>query len=216
MTPETGVLIAEDHPIFRKGLREIIESEPGLKVIAEAENGERALELIRDRRPQVAVLDVEMPRKDGLAVAREVRTLGLEVALIILTMHKNERFFNAAMDAGVQGYVLKDSISSEIVAAIKAVASGHSYVTPALSDYLLSRGRASALAGEGSPLSSLTRAERRVLRLVADYKSSKEIAENLFIGVRAVDRRRANIAARLELSDPHALLRFALEHKAAF
>jgi DNA-binding NarL/FixJ family response regulator len=216
MTPETGVLIAEDHPIFRKGLREIIESEPGLKVIAEAENGERALELIRDRRPQVAVLDVEMPRKDGLAVAREVRSLGLEVALIILTMHKNERFFNAAMDAGVQGYVLKDSISSEIVAAIKAVASGHSYVTPALSDYLLSRGRASALAGEVSPLSSLTQAERRVLRLVADYKTSKEIAENLFISVRTVDRHRANIAARLELSGPHALLQFALEHKAAF
>jgi DNA-binding NarL/FixJ family response regulator len=172
------------------------------------------LELIRGCRPQVAVLDVDMPRKDGLAVAGEVRSLRLDIALIILTMHKNERFFNAALDAGVQGYVLKESISSEIVAAIKAVAAGHSYVTPALTDFLLSRRRAGAL-GEGSPLSSLTQSERRVLRLVADYKTSKEIGEDLFISARTVDRHRANIAAKLELSGAHALLQFAIEHKAA-
>jgi DNA-binding NarL/FixJ family response regulator len=215
MASEIAVLIADDHPIFRKGLREIIESEPGLKVIAEAGNGEQAVELIRDRRPKVAVLDVEMPRKDGLAVAAEVRSMRLEVALIILTMHKNERFFNVAMDAGVQGYALKDSISSEIVAAIKAVAAGHCYVTPALSDYLLYRSRASASARGGSPLASLTQAEARILRLVADYKTSKEIADTLFISIRTVDRHRANMAARLELSGAHALLQFALEHKSA-
>jgi DNA-binding NarL/FixJ family response regulator len=215
MRPEIEVLIAEDHPIFRKGLRQIVESEPGLKVVGEAENGERALELIRTCRPQVAVLDVEMPRKDGLAVAGDVRSLRLEVALIILTMHKNERFFNAAMDAGVRGYVLKESITSEIVAAIKAVAAGHAYITPALSDCLLSRNRVSAPAGAGSRLSSLTQAEMRVLRLVAGYKTSKEIAEDLFLSVRTVDRHRANIGAKLELSGPHALLQFALEHKAA-
>jgi DNA-binding NarL/FixJ family response regulator len=215
MALDIEVLIAEDHPIFRKGLRQIIESEPGLKVIAEAEDGERALELIQTCHPQVAVLDVDMPRKDGLVLAGDVRSLRLDVALIFLTMHKNERFFNAALDAGVKGYVLKDCASNEIVEGIRAVAAGRAYVTPVLTDYLLNRRRASALADEGSPLASLTPAERGVLRLVADYKTSKEIAENLFISIRTVERHRANIAAKLELTGSHALLQFALEHKPA-
>jgi DNA-binding NarL/FixJ family response regulator len=215
MEPEIRVLIAEDHPIFRNGLRQIIEAEPSLKVVAEAEDGEQALELIRTRHPQVAVLDVDMPRKDGFSVAREVHSLGLEVALIFLTMHKNERFFNAAMDSGVKGYVLKDCASAEIVGGIRAVAAGRAYVTPLLTDYLLNRRRASLLADQDMPLASLTPAERSVLRLVAEYKTSKEIAEGLFISVRTVERHRANIGAKLNLSGGHALLQFALEHKAA-
>lgn len=215
MASEIHVLIAEDHPIFRKGLREIIESEPGLKVVAEAGDGERALELMRTCHPQVAVLDVDMPRKNGLEVARDVRSLRLDVALVFLTMHKNERFFNAALDAGVKGYVLKDCASAEIVEGIRAVAAGRAYVTPVLTDYLLNRRRAGASANEGTPLASLTTAERSVLRLVADYKTSKEIAEELFISVRTVERHRANIAAKLEIAGSHALLQFALEHKAA-
>ncbi|HUE03824.1 MAG TPA: response regulator transcription factor [Bryobacteraceae bacterium] len=215
MAAEIEVLIAEDHPIFRKGLRQIVEGEAGLKVIAEAEDGIQALELIRTCRPQVAVLDVDMPGKDGLAVAQEVRLLRLDVALILLTMHKNERFFNAAMDCGVKGYVLKDCASAEIVEGIRAVAAGRAYVTPLLTDYLLNRRRAAELADQGTPLGALTAAERSVLRLVAEYKTSKEIAEELFISVRTVDRHRANIATKLDLSGAHALLQFALEHKAA-
>jgi DNA-binding NarL/FixJ family response regulator len=215
MEPEIAVLIAEDHPIFRKGLRQIIEAEPGLKVVAEAEDGGRALELIRAHSPQVAVLDVDMPVKDGLAVAEEVRSLRLDVALIFLTMHNNERFFNAALDCGVKGYVLKDCASAEIVKGIRAVAAGHAYVTPQLTDYLLNRGRASQLAAQNTPIASLTPAERSVLRLVADYKTSKEIAADLFISVRTVDRHRANIVSKLDLSGAHALLQFALENKSA-
>jgi DNA-binding NarL/FixJ family response regulator len=192
-----------------------VEGEAGLKVIAEAEDGIQALELIRTCRPQVAVLDVDMPGKDGLAVAQEVRLLRLDVALILLTMHKNERFFNAAMDCGVKGYVLKDCASAEIVEGIRAVAAGRAYVTPLLTDYLLNRRRAAELADQGTPLGALTAAERSVLRLVAEYKTSKEIAEELFISVRTVDRHRANIATKLDLSGAHALLQFALEHKAA-
>jgi DNA-binding NarL/FixJ family response regulator len=209
------VLIAEDHPIFRKGLRQIIEAEPGLKVVAEAEDGVRALELIRTCSPQVAVLDVDMPGKDGLAVAQEVKSLRLDVALIFLTMHKNERFFNAALDCGVKGYVLKDCASAEIVNGIRAVAAGRAYVTPVLTDYLLNRRRASLLTERDTPMASLTPAERSVLGLVAEYKTSKEIADALFISVRTVDRHRANIAAKLSLSGSHALLQFALEHKGA-
>jgi DNA-binding NarL/FixJ family response regulator len=214
MKSQITVLIADDHPIFRQGLRQLIAADQGLTVVAEAEDGERALEQIGAFAPQVAVLDVDMPNKDGFAVAREVRERRLAVGLIFLTLHKNERFFNAALDLGVKGYVLKESALSEVVSAVKVVASGHSYITPALSDYLLNRSRrATALAEQQPGLSSLTESERRVLGLVARYKTSKEIADELFISVRTVDRHRANIIAKLDLKGSHALLQFALEHK---
>lgn len=215
MAHEIAVVIAEDHPIFRAGLRSFIEAEPDMKVVGEAGDGERALELIRSTRPTVAVLDVDMPRKDGLAVAREIQAQHLEVALIFLTLHKNERFFNAALDLGVRGYVLKDCASAEIVDGVRAVAAGRAYVTPLLTDFLLNRRRAAARAEESTPLASLTPAERTVLRLIAEYKTSKQIADDLFISVRTVERHRANIAAKLDLAGSHALLQFAVEHKAA-
>lgn len=214
MNNEITVLIADDHPIFRRGLRQIIEADPRLKIVAEAEDGEQALEQMQKLQPQVAVLDVDMPRKDGIEVAREVRAARLSVAVIFLTMHHNERFFNAALDLGVQGYVLKDSAITEIVSAIRAVAAGQSYVTPALTDYLLNRRRAHASSAQPAGVAALTEAERRVLRLVAEYKTSKEIGDELFISVRTVDRHRANIALKLDLKGAHALLQFAIEHRA--
>src|SRR5262245_61927462 len=120
MNTEITVLIADDHPVFRQGLRQIIASDPGLKVVAEAEDGQQALEQILACAPQVAVLDVDMPRQDGYEVARRVRQLRLDVGVIFLTMHKEERFFNAALDVGVNGYLLKDSAISEIIGGIKA------------------------------------------------------------------------------------------------
>jgi two-component system, NarL family, response regulator DegU len=215
MDHEIGIVIAEDHPIFRAGLRRFIEAEPDMKIFGEAADGERALELIRSTRPRVAVIDVDMPRKDGLEVAREVQSQRLDVTLIFLTLHKDERFFNAALDAGVKGYVLKDCAITEIVDGIRAVAAGRGYVTPMLTDFLLNRRRAMARAEEGTPLASLTPAERTVLRLVAEYKTSKQIADDLFISVRTVDRHRANIAAKLDLAGTHALLQFAIEQKAS-
>ena len=207
------VVIADDHPIFRRGLRQILEADRHLVIVGEAADGEQALDLIRTSRPHVAVLDVDMPGKNGIAVAGEVRALGLDVAIIFLTMHKNERFFNAALDIGVRGYMLKETASLDIVEGIRAVADGRSYVTPALSDYLINRHRSNAGGGDGAPVSLLTPTERRVLRLVAEYKTSKEIADALFISVRTVDRHRANIAGKLDLTGVHALLQFATEHK---
>jgi DNA-binding NarL/FixJ family response regulator len=214
MAPEIEIVIAEDHPIFRAGLRKSIEAEPDMKVLAEATDGEQALELIRSCRPHVAVIDVDMPRKDGLAVARELNSLRLDVPLIFLTLHRNERFFNAALDAGVKGYVLKDCASDEIIDGIRAVAAGRGYVTPMLTDFLLNRRRAIVVGEEGTPLALLTPAERTVLSLIAEYKTSKQIADDLFISVRTVDRHRANISAKLKLVGSHALLQFAAQHKA--
>ena len=212
MSNEITVLIADDHPIFRKGLREIIQAEVSLKLVAEVEDGARALAGLRALRPQVAVLDVDMPQLDGISVARAVGQEGLPTAIVLLTMHRNERFFNAALDLGVQGYVLKDSAVSEIVAAIRAVNAGQRFVTPLLTDFLLGRHQTQLQTTVNSGLTTLTEAERRVLKLVAQYKTSQEIADELFISVRTVDRHRANIANKLDVKGAHALLQFALEH----
>ncbi len=213
MSHEITVLIADDHPIFRKGLREIITAEPSLKLVAEVEDGARALQAIRAQLPQVAVLDVDMPQQDGITVARTIKEEGLPVAVVLLTMHRNERFFNAALDLGVEGYVLKDSAVSEIVSAIRAVSTGQRFVTPLLTDYLLNRYQSQAAARRQTGLPALTEAERRILKLISQYKSSQEIADELFISVRTVDRHRANIANKLDLKGAHALLHFALKHQ---
>jgi DNA-binding NarL/FixJ family response regulator len=214
MTTEITVLIADDHPIFRKGLRETIQAEPRLQLVAEVEDGASALTRLRELRPQVAVLDVDMPQLDGISVARAVQQEGLPTAIVLLTMHRNERFFNAALDLGVQGYVLKDSAVSEIVSAIRAVSNGQRFVTPLLTDYLLNRHHTQKQSETNTGLTALTEAERRVLKLIAQYKTSQTIADELFISVRTVDRHRANIAGKLDLKGAHALLQFALEHQA--
>ena len=211
---EIRIVIADDHPIFRKGLRGTIETDPELKIVAEAEDGEQALELIQTHKPEIAILDLEMPHKDGFEVIQEIQEKRLPVLVIFLTMYKDERFFNTAMNRGAKGYVLKESAVNDIITAIKSVASGQHFISPLLSTYLLNRQqRAASLAVQKPGLSSLTPAEREVLRLIAANKTSKQIAGELFIAVRTVEKHRANISEKLELRGSHALLDFALEHK---
>jgi DNA-binding NarL/FixJ family response regulator len=129
-------------------------------------------------------------------------------------MHQDERFFNAAMDRGAKGYVLKDSAVNDLIASIKAVAAGQNFISPALSTYLLNRTvRAASLVAKNPSLNDLTETERRVLQLIAANKTSKEIAAALYISIRTVEKHRANICQKLDLRGSHALLSFALEHK---
>lgn len=208
---EIHIIIADDHPIFRRGLRLVIESDPQLKILAEADDGAAALALIQTHHPQIAVLDMDMPQLDGLGVARALREQQSPTTIVFLTMHKDEATFNAILNAGVKGYVVKDGAANEIVGAIKAVAAGQSYFSPVLSNHLLQRSE----RGTGqSGLEALSPTERRVLRLIAESKANKEIAELLFISVRTVEHHRSNICAKLGLNGKHALLTFALTHKA--
>jgi DNA-binding NarL/FixJ family response regulator len=214
MMNEISILIADDHPIFRRGLRQVIEAEPSLKVVAEADDGAAALEQIRQLRPDVAVLDIHMPNLSGFDLARAVRDQGIEVKVVFLTMHKAEDMFNAAMDLGVKGYVLKESAITDLVGSIKAVAAGEAYISPLLSSFLLSRGTRAAVSNKTNMnLDALTATERRVLRMLSEYKTSKEIADELFIHARTVNNHRANICAKLGLHGSHALMKFAVEHK---
>lgn len=214
MMEKLTILIADDHPVFRRGLRQIIETVPEFRVVAEAENGTEALALLGDLRPQIAILDVEMPRPDGLELAREVRERHWPIALLFLTMYREERFFNAALDLGVLGYLLKDSAISDIIAGIRAVAAGQHFITPTLSSYLVNRTRRAAELGRQEPgLESLTASERRVLQLVANGKTSRQIANELSVSQRTIEHHRANIMAKLELKGGNALLQFAIKHQ---
>ena len=214
MGREIEILIADDHPVVRQGLRQTVESDAGLRVVAEAGDGREALAKIKELKPQVAVLDIQMPALDGFGVARAVREEGLPVELIFLTVYRDEDVFNAALDLGVKGYVLKDSAVSDVVACVRAVAAGQHYASPALTSHLVGRGRrAAALAAERPGLASLTPTERQVLRLISDYKTSKEIAAELFVSPRTVETHRNNICQKLDLHGSHALMKFALTHK---
>jgi DNA-binding NarL/FixJ family response regulator len=213
MAAEVNILIADDHPIFREGLRQLIEKESGFKVVAEADNGETAFDLLKTHLPAVAVLDLDMPTMDGFAVAANVRSLKLPVKVVILTMHKDELHFNQAIDLGVSGFIIKDSAAHEIVNCIKAVNAGGEYFSPALSSFLLGRTRRSADAQKQFGLGGLTPTERRVLYLLSDLKTSREIASELGISPRTVENHRAHICSKLDLQGTHALVKFALDHK---
>ena len=214
MRSEIRVLIADDHPIFRKGLRQIIEAQRELTVVAEASDGGEALERLTTGDVTVAVLDVTMPVKDGFTVAREARERGLAAALVFLTMHKDEHYLNAALNLGVRGYVLKDNATIQIVECVRSVAGGDEYISPTLSSFLIRRRtRATSLAEQKPALEQVTPAERRILRLIADGLTSRQIAEQLGIGVRTVEHHRNNVAVKLGLRGSHALTKFALKHQ---
>jgi len=214
MGPDLRILIADDHPIFRQGLRQVIEQARHLKVVAEAADGVTAFARIQDTRPDIAVLDIDMPNEDGFAVVRRVRDNRLPVAVILLTMHNDELHFNEALDLGVKGYLIKDHAAADVITCINAIAGGQDYISPALSTHLLNRARrARAFARQEPALAHLTAAERRILGLLAEYKTSKEIAGLLCVSVRTIENHRASMCAKLDLHGPHALVRFAIQHK---
>ena len=215
MNHDIRVVIADDHPIVRQGLRLVIESHPGLAVVGEAADGRAALERLQELRPDVAVLDIDMPEMNGFAVARAAREEGIPAAVVFLTIHREGDLFEEALDAGALGYVLKDSATTDIVAGIRAAAAAQHYTSPAMTSYLVGRNRrAAALRRQKPTLNNLTPAERRVLQLIAVYKTSKEIADELGISYRTVETHRTNICTKLELHGSHALMKFALAHRA--
>ena len=211
MTGPITLVIAEDHPVFRKGLTDIIGAEPAFRVVGEAGDGEAALALVRRHKPRVALLDLEMPKASGLVVAETVREEGLGTQLVILTMHRDAGIFRKALDTGAKGYVLKDSAVTDVVACLHAVAAGRAYISPGLSTELLSRH--DELGATASGRASLTGAERRVLRFIAQGLTSAAIAAELGITEKTVENHRQHICGKLGLHGPQALLRFALERK---
>jgi DNA-binding NarL/FixJ family response regulator len=214
MTPEISLVIADDHPVVRGGLRQAIERAPDLQVVAEVADGRAALAAIQELKPRIAVLDIDMPILDGFGVARALHKQRVPVDIVFLTMHSGEDLFHAAMDLGAKGYILKESALTEIVTGVRAVAAGQHFVTASLTSLLVHRrSAAQALAAREPRLGDLTPTERRVLQMVAESKSSKDIGAELFIHYRTVENHRTAICQKLGLTGPNALLKFALTHR---
>jgi DNA-binding NarL/FixJ family response regulator len=214
MKDKTRIVIVDDHPIFRRGLKEIIESDAKYIVAAEVGDGESAIQQIKSIKPDVAVVDLNLPRINGLEVVRAVCALPHPPVVVVLTMQADEGTFNAAMDAGAQGYMLKENAVSDVLVGLKAVAAGGVFISPSVAQFMVRRHhRASALKEQKKGLAALTPTERRILHLVAENKTNKEIARELFISYRTVETHRSHICEKLELSGNHALLAFAFQHK---
>lgn len=208
------IVLADDHPIFRSGLSQLLRSDESIAIAGEAENGEKALAVIRQTAPDIAILDIDMPEKGGFEVAQELIAERLPIRIVFLTMHKNETLFNRALNLGVKGFVLKDSAMEDILNAVRSVSRGEDFISPALSSFLLKRASSAADFEKNHPsVKNLTKTERGVLRMIGDYKTSKEIADELFISQRTVDAHRNNISTKLGLKGAHALLKFALDNR---
>jgi DNA-binding NarL/FixJ family response regulator len=212
------LLIADDHPLMRRGLRLSIEEDPRLKVIAEASDGQVALDQIEILRPDIALLDIEMPKLDGLGVAREVIRRKLETRIIFLTFHTNEDLFRSAISLGTAGYILKDSAVQEVVAGVHAVAQGRLYLSSAITAGLLQQREDPKSKPDDPLIANLTPTERQIMQLIASGMTSKEIGSKLSIHYRTVENHRTNISRKFSLDGEgaNALLRFALQNKTSF
>ena len=208
------ILIADDHPIVREGLTAVLETQPDFAIVGEADSGTQAVERAAALRPDVILLDLALPELDGVAALRQIRAADPTARVIIFTAFDTDERILAAVQAGAQGYLLKDDAMEMVLLSLKTVAAGGVYLSPAISAWLVRRHqRGSALKEEKTGLLALTATERRVLQLVAENKTNKEIGEALFISHRTVETHRSNICRKLQLQGAHMLLQFAIEHR---
>lgn len=207
------VIIADDHAVVRQGIRTVLEDIPGLEVLAEAGDGEEVLALLSDHRPDLLLLDISMPRKTGLEVAKELRGQGSELGILVLSMHDNPEYVLEAVRAGADGYILKDVGPAELRDAVQAVAQGREYFTDRVTHQLsvalreeLERER------QRSKLDQLTGREREVLVRVAKGRTNREIAEEFGISPRTVETHRERVMAKLRIHTVAGLTRFVVEN----
>jgi DNA-binding NarL/FixJ family response regulator len=211
---ETRIVVAEDHPFFRDGVRRALDNVPSLRVIAEAADGLIALGQIRALKPDMAIMDIGLPKMDGVTIVRTIRQERIPLEFIFLTICSDEEIFEAAIELDVKGYLLKECTDAELLRCIAAVSSGHHYTSPAMTTYLVNKTRqVERFAGTRPGLRLLSQQERTILRQIAQDMTSKEIAEEMGIAVKTVDAHRSNICRKLELRGQHVLSRFAARHR---
>jgi two-component system response regulator NreC len=205
------ILLADDHPILRTGLRTLLEQEPDMQVVGEAGDGGEAVTLAQRLQPDVIVMDISMPGLDGLEATRQVRSLGLRAQVLMLTVHAQERYLFPVLKAGAAGYLNKTAVDTELVAAIRTVAAGGAFLRPSETRRLLEDFVVRAQAGvEQDGYDRLSEREREVLKLTATGFTAREIADQLYLSPKSVETYRARILEKLELRTRADLVRYAL------
>lgn len=205
MNPKTRLLLADDHALVRTGLRLILSQEPTFDVVGEASDGREVVSMVRTLRPDVVLMDVAMPRANGVTAVRSILEEEPNCRILMLSMHGDAAYVRESLRAGAKGYLLKDAVDHELVTAIKALASGNAYLSPAVSNMVLADYRQHV-----SDASGLTTREREVLQLLAEGLTAKEIAKRLEISVYTVDAHRTRIMRKLQISSIGELVRLAM------
>jgi len=212
MSGKKRVVIAEDHTILREGLRALLSTNSGLEIVGEAEDGLEAIRAAVRLTPDIILLDLSMPRMNGLEAMLEIRKQCPETKILVLTVHKDEEYILASLNAGAEGYVLKDATHKELNLAVESVLQGKTYLSPGISGKIV-RGYLDGKGGSayGSPWDTLTKREREVLKLVAEGYKNKEIADYLCISIKTVEKHRGNLMSKLGLHSVPSLIAFAAE-----
>jgi DNA-binding NarL/FixJ family response regulator len=217
LTKTTRIVLAEDHRILREGLRAIFAGEPDLELVGEATDGLEAIQQARELHPDLLILDLSMPRMEGLAALKEIKRIAPKTRVLIMTAHRNEEYIFRAMDYGADGYLLKDASATELLLAVRSVLAGDRYLSAAVATHLVAafvdrQGASGYAAAPRSPLDTISAREREVLKLVAEGYRSREIGTFLCISEKTVEKHRANLMRKLGVNNASALTAFAVEH----
>jgi len=211
MNKKSRIVIAEDHTILREGLRSLLSSSPEFEIVGEAKDGREAIGCVEKFKPDLILTDLSMPRMNGMEAIKEIKRQSPETKILVLTVHKTEEYILATLQAGADGYLLKDSTHAELLMAVKHVLGGKRYISPGISDKVLE----GYLEGKKTlrthtTWETLTQREREILKLIAEGYKNKEIADDLCISVKTVEKHRANLMEKLDLHSIQALTAFAI------
>lgn len=204
------VLIADDHVIVRSGIKLLLESEKGIEVVGEAQNGREAIEMSNSLKPDIVLMDIAMPEIDGLEAARQIKSELPDTEILVLTMHRSEEYFFEMLKAGASGYLLKGAETSDLIQGIRTVAGGEVFLYPIMAQKLV-KDYLTRLSNEETTNKLLSKREKEIILLLADGFTSKEIAEKLVISPSTVHSHRTNIMRKLDLNSRHELIRYARE-----
>ena len=206
------IVIAEDYTILREGLRSLLSSHPEFDIVGEAEDGQEAIQSVEKLKPDLALMDLSMPRMNGMDAIKEIKKRSPETKVLVLTVHKTEEYIHAALQAGADGYILKDSTHAELGLAIRNILEGKRYISPGISESLIEgylEGRKKA--NPPTTWDTVTQREREILKLIAEGYKNKAIAEYLCISVKTVEKHRANLMKKLDLHNIQSLTALAME-----
>jgi len=212
MEKKARIVIAEDHTILREGLRSLLSSHPEFEIVGEAEDGREAIRCAEEYKPDLILTDLSMPRMNGMEAIREIKRQSPKTKILVLTVHRAEEYILNTLKEGANGYLLKDATHAELEMAVKKVLSGKVYISPEISEKVIEgyiEGRKSLKTR--TAWDTLTHREREILKLIAEGYKNKEIADDLCISVKTVEKHRANLMEKLDLHNPQALTTLAIE-----